>query len=92
MHVHAPPTRCGVAATQLVQLLGPAPLQVTQLASHAAHVEAEAAWCVDGHALMQAPLRRKGATAGHAVHSLAEPPLQLEHEPSHATHSELASA
>ena len=37
--VHAPRTRCGVGAGQLVHALDPAPLQVVQLAWHAAHDE-----------------------------------------------------
>ena len=43
MHVHAPATRCGVAGGQLKHALLPGPLQVTQLPSHAPHVEADAA-------------------------------------------------
>jgi len=36
----APPSRCGVAAGQLVQSVELGPLQVEQLASHAAHEDA----------------------------------------------------
>ena len=38
-HVHTPLARCGLGAGQLVHALAPAPEQVVQLASHAAHVE-----------------------------------------------------